>query len=1371
MDIELSTILKSRRMLVHILSILVILAMAFPAAGHATAQEAQPRMVVSITHDWFQAEEFSPGGTLNVKIYEEQGGPLLWEENRTADESGFMVVEPWQHPVDLKPGNYLVISDGTTTKALILEAVTLDVFDPSMDYLAGTAPPAPGGRLVWVGTGNDSTGCGMDVIADPVSGAWEADFSTQPCDVTEDMWAAAQVFDEDGDASEGNLPLTPIFAVFPEWEAIEGSFWTQDATVHLEIDDPSTPESPDHVQDAQVVPLPWNPNDVWVRFDFAGVYDVKPGDVVTLSEGTISGTYTVENLAITAVNEVEDTVSGTAEAGETIYVWPHATGQQVEATAGSEGAWEVDFTGIFDLVPGECGRSEVRDGTGNSTAVDWCIPNPRFSAFPEWESIEGWEWPLGANIHLTIDDPATGANPDYEDDQQVVVTPWDPNVRWVQFNFNGQYDMKVGDVVTLTDGLTPRTHTVRNLSITGVNQDTEIVSGMADEGATVYVWPHATGQQLEVTAGAGGIWQADFTGIFDIAPGEGGRAEIRDDAGNATAVDWYVPNPHFAVFPEWEYIEGWEWPVGAVVHLTIDDPATLQSPDYSGDEPVVPLPWDPNQLWVTFNFANTYDMKPGDLVTLDDGVTARTHTVRNLGITAVDELADTVAGTAEVGETVHVWPHATGQQLQVIADAAGVWQADFSGVFDLVGGEGGRSEVRDEQGNSTAVDWYVPNPRFVVFPEWEWFDGLDWPDGATVNITVDGKPECSTAQESWGFFFNGSFGEGCDIVFGDQVTFAAGDIVLTHTVQILAVTEVDLPADTVDGTAGPGAIVQVWPHETGQTLEVMAIEDGRWQADFTGIFDLVEGSCGRSQIVVGVNATAVDWCGPKPWMIAFPENEAVEAWEWPEGMAVTLTIDQAPGFMRTEIAQVTPWGDPRTYIRFDFAEEYDLQSGDTVTLTAEDGTTRSHVVENLSVTGVNADADTVQGTADPGAIVRLWPHGHDQTATLQTAAGEEGFWLADFASVGFNLVQGIGGRSEVRDEGGNSTAVDWGVPVVDWQQINDSGFGDPQTTGVSALEVFKGQLYAGSSNGSIGGQVWRLGSNGLWNPVSEAGFGGGAPNPTIIDLAVFNGRLYAGTGWNVAPGQVWRSTDGTRWQTVTTDGFGNEETTAISNFVVFKDRLYAGTGSLTRSAEIWRSDTGNSGSWKQVASNRSAFPSNVTGFSVFKGSLYAAIEPSSGGGASIQVWQSMNGSDWTTVVPDGFGDAGNISVGGFAQVRGYLYLGTRNEETGAQLWRTLDGVHWEQVVGNGFGDRNNVKIESLLVSNDILYAATFNSFLGLQVWRSADGMTWEQIAANGFGDSSNYATLWNNATVEYQGKLVMGTWNTVEGGEIWRYTP
>jgi hypothetical protein len=340
-----------------------------------------------------------------------------------------------------------------------------------------------------------------------------------------------------------------------------------------------------------------------------------------------------------------------------------------------------------------------------------------------------------------------------------------------------------------------------------------------------------------------------------------------------------------------------------------------------------------------------------------------------------------------------------------------------------------------------------------------------------------------------------------------------------------------------------------------------------------------------------------------------------------------------------------------------------------------------------------------------------------------------------------------------------------------WQQVNTDGFGNSLTSGASALEVFRDQLYAGASNWTSGGQVWRMGADGQWLPVSEPGFGVGYANPAIADLAFFQGQLYAGTGWGDTPGQAWRTADGSHWQPVTTDGFGDEGNTVISNFAAFRGLLYAGTGGTSGSAQIWRSRTGNGDGWTQVAPDGPGTPGNVTGFIVYKNALYAAIESSVEGGGPAQVWRSFNGSDWTVVFTDGFGDPRNVSTGGFAELAGYLYLGTRNDDTGAQIWRTADGQHWEKVVGDGYGDVSNVKVESLLRYADLLYTATYNSQTGIQVWRSADGIAWEQVIANGFDDSNNYATLWSNATVKYQGKLFIGTWNTASGGEVWRFAP
>jgi len=173
-------------------------------ASNATAVDwyipSPPRILASITFNWFQAENFTPDTPLTMSIYAspDPGAALLWEETRQTDGAGFVFVGEWEHPVDLVPGHYLVVSDGSTAKDLVLEAVTFDLFDLPLGLLQGTAPE-PFGRSVWVGIGWEYDGWSMDVVTDEY-GAWTADFGGPvPPDFT---WVAAQVFDPDGDASE-----------------------------------------------------------------------------------------------------------------------------------------------------------------------------------------------------------------------------------------------------------------------------------------------------------------------------------------------------------------------------------------------------------------------------------------------------------------------------------------------------------------------------------------------------------------------------------------------------------------------------------------------------------------------------------------------------------------------------------------------------------------------------------------------------------------------------------------------------------------------------------------------------------------------------------------------------------------------------------------------------------------------------------------------------------------------------------------------------------------------------------------------------------------------------------------------------------------
>lgn len=336
-----------------------------------------------------------------------------------------------------------------------------------------------------------------------------------------------------------------------------------------------------------------------------------------------------------------------------------------------------------------------------------------------------------------------------------------------------------------------------------------------------------------------------------------------------------------------------------------------------------------------------------------------------------------------------------------------------------------------------------------------------------------------------------------------------------------------------------------------------------------------------------------------------------------------------------------------------------------------------------------------------------------------------------------------------------------------WEQANPSGFGDPLTVEVSALEPFDGYLYAGSTNLTAGARVYRSADGLKWDSVSQPGFG--VPHDTapraIVDLAVFGGRIYASTGRGDGAAHLWRSSNGATWTPMTVTGFGDPDTKDVTVLAVFDGMLYAGAANKNTGAQIWRSPSGDNNTWTQVApTNPGSGPAAVTAFATFGGALYATVESN----GPVEVWRSATGSQWEPVVSDGFGDSGVTSSGGMAEFGGYLYVGAGHQMAGAQLWRTNDGAAWDQVLTPGFADANNRQIDSVFTFQNQLYVSTRNAATGLEVWRSADGQAWEQTNADGFGDSHNTASNWANATAGFLGRLYIGTANTVDGGELWR---
>jgi Tol biopolymer transport system component/regulation of enolase protein 1 (concanavalin A-like superfamily) len=267
------------------------------------------------------------------------------------------------------------------------------------------------------------------------------------------------------------------------------------------------------------------------------------------------------------------------------------------------------------------------------------------------------------------------------------------------------------------------------------------------------------------------------------------------------------------------------------------------------------------------------DIQPYDWVfaIVDNGVTAQVQIGEISGF--IDLENDAIEGTinapwydSEVNVECFPWgapePQPEMKFATILPNGNDSYHCSWPGEWDIQPDQDIGVGYFGADGHWVANAFYEKNPHFTIFPAWEWFDGYDWPDGATVNITVSDKPECTFSKESWGGFFNGGFPKDCNVQVNDTVTFDDGTTFRWHTVRELAITEIDLNADTISGTADAGATIYVWPHDGWfEPLQADSDGSGSWQVDLGGMgYEIQEGSAGRAEIRDEFgNATAVDW--------------------------------------------------------------------------------------------------------------------------------------------------------------------------------------------------------------------------------------------------------------------------------------------------------------------------------------------------------------------------------------------------------------------------------------------------------------------------------------------------------------------------------
>ena len=786
-------------------------------------------------------------------------------------------------------------------------------------------------------------------------------------------------------AMEPSLPHVESDARLNSYALVD---WPTGQLINVHIDDPATGRTPDYR-------TAFTPDGSANLYSFQPDLDLRPGFVIQARSMYFEKVLVVSELAATSVDAENGIVSGVATSNHAFYMVTDGDHFRLpiglDVTADENGNWSVDFSGYDTPLPWEWftgGEMFEWDEDGDLTHARWHVHQEVVEVWLAQNEIRAFDWPVDTDLQVNVYDPETDQVHEYF--ERTVPQDWFDGSA-VVINA-GDLQLLPGMTVTVTDGSTEKSTVIQNIKITSINVDNDIVSGYAPPNASLDLGSFEDSPVFRFfNADDNGDWFIDYrepslNGVaVDLNPGDDLRLFLREEDKDSTVWEAFAPHTRFTVFPEWEWFDGYDWPDGAMILITVEGKpeceTAVESPGFFFNGP----------------FGEGCDVVAGDAVTFTDGVTTRTHIVQNLAVTNVDLEANTIAGTADEGAIVYAWVHEYGYDMQLQVED-GTWLADFgSAGLDLVENMGGRSEIRDEFGNATAVDWYIPNPRFVVFPEWEWFDGLDWPDGALVDITVLDKPECTTQVESWGSFFNGPFGEGCDLAIGDTVTFTDVGTLRIHTVQNLAVTAAHEVENTVIGTADAFSKIYVWPHATGQQLEVTADENGNWQVDFTDVFDLVPGECGRSEVRDEAgNATAVDWCVPNPHVVVQITDDWFRAETFLPNTALNFWIYDAPGGSLL-LESTTPETDAGGTITHWVGDQVDLLPGYQV-IVSDGVTTKEIMLEALSFDVFDASLGLLQGTApEPfGRSVWVGIGWENDGWSMDITTNDTGTWIADF---------------------------------------------------------------------------------------------------------------------------------------------------------------------------------------------------------------------------------------------------------------------------------------------------------------------------------------------------------------------------------------
>jgi hypothetical protein len=157
-------------------------------------------------------------------------------------------------------------------------------------------------------------------------------------------------------------------------DSVAGYGWPNNLSVTLTIDDPSTAVEVDYTANAITTTFAFTPigPNTQAIFSLTNVFDVKPGLIVTITDGAVSKESTTANLSIISIDTKTRAIAGTATPGAVVTTGcgKGCYAEQEIATADSEGNWVMPIP--YDIVRPLQFNGYIREDDADG---DWTLVN------------------------------------------------------------------------------------------------------------------------------------------------------------------------------------------------------------------------------------------------------------------------------------------------------------------------------------------------------------------------------------------------------------------------------------------------------------------------------------------------------------------------------------------------------------------------------------------------------------------------------------------------------------------------------------------------------------------------------------------------------------------------------------------------------------------------------------------------------------------------------------------------------------------------------------------------------------------------------------------------------------------------------------